>query len=148
MQITIASDVVYVTGYTLSDNFPTNILTETPTNGVGEVPNETGIVFASPGTNFISHVFVTKIVDHALDKSTAFGGNLADQGRGIAVDNNGLVYVIGAVVSTNFFQMPMLVTNTVVTTNGNGKVITKYFGTATNSPVYTNLSSTNITAKP
>jgi hypothetical protein len=147
VQITIKSDVVYVTGYTLSENFPTNVLTETPTNGVGEIPNETAIVFASPGTNFISHAFVTKITDHALDKSTAFGGNLADQGRGIAVDDNGLVYVAGVAVSTNFFQMPLLVTNTVVTTNGNGKVITKYFGIATNSPVYTNLSSTNVTVK-
>jgi hypothetical protein len=147
VQITIKSDVVYVAGYTFSENFPTNQLTATPTNGVGEVPNETAIVFASPGTNFISHAFVTKIVDHALDKSTAFGGNLSDKGRGIAVDDNGLVYVAGVVASTNFFQMPMLVTNTVVTTNKNGKVTTKYFGTATNSPVYTNLSSTNNTVK-
>jgi hypothetical protein len=143
LNITIdTSDNVYVTGYTFSPNFPTNQLTATP------VPVATNaIIFPSPGTNFLSHVFVTKIVGHALDRSTAFGGNLADSGTGIAVDNNGFVYVTGSLGSTNFFQRPLLLTNVVSTTNHNGKVTTKYFGILTNSPVFTDLGSTNVTVK-
>jgi len=142
-QITIdGSDNVYVTGYTLSDNFPTNQPTViTSTNFVPPVTNE--VVFTSPGTNFISHVFVLKIVGGALDRLTAFGGNQADQGRAIAVDGNGLVYVTGSVSSTNFFQRPLLVTNSVVDNRGR----TKYFGIVTNSPVFTDLSNTNVTIK-
>jgi hypothetical protein len=142
-QITIDnSDKVYVTGYTLSDNFPTNQPTVlTSTNFVPPVTNQ--VVFTSPGTNFISHVFVLKIVGGALDRSTAFGGNLADQGRAIAVDGSGLVYVTGSISSTNFFQRPLLVTNSVVDQRGR----IKYFGIVTNSPVFTDLSSTNITLK-
>ena len=141
-RITIdTSDIVYVTGYTLSFNFPTNQMTATP------VPVATNqIVFPSPGTNFDSHVFVAKIVNHTLDRSTAFGGNLTDQGTGIAVDNNGLVYVTGSLSSTNFFQRPLLVTN-MTTQVKHGVIVTNYFGILTNSPVFTSLSSTNVTVK-
>jgi hypothetical protein len=144
-QITIDnSGNVFVVGYTFSDNFPTNELTATPTNFSPPVTNQ--IVFTSPGTNFLSHPFVLKIVDGALDRATAFGGNLGDQGRAIAVDGNGLVYVTGAVASTNFFQQPLLVTNsTVVVKHGNN--VTNYFGIVTNSPVYSNLSNTNSSVK-
>lgn len=141
-QITIDnSGNVYVVGYTFSDNFPTNELTATPTNFSPPVTNQ--IVFTSPGTNFFSHPFVLKIAGGALDRSTAFGGNLGDQGRAIAVDGNGLVYVTGSVSSTNFFQRPLLVTNSIVDKHGR----TKYFGIVTNSPVYTNLSNTNSTVR-
>lgn len=144
-QITIDnSGNIFVVGYTFSDNFPTNMTTATPTNFVPAVTNQ--IVFTSPGTNFISHPFVLKIVGGALDRSTAFGGNLGDQGRAIAVDANGLVYVTGSVASTNFFQQPTLVTNSTVVLK-HGQMVTNYFGIVTNSPVYTNLSSTNSTLK-
>ena len=141
-QITINSDNVYVTGYTLSDNFPTNQPTViTPTNFVPQVTNQ--VVFTSPGTKFISHVFVLKIVDGMLERSTAFGGNLADQGRAIAVDDSGQVYVTGSTSSTNFFQRPLLVTNSVVDKRGK----TKYFGILTNSPAFTDLINSNVNVK-
>jgi len=141
-QITIDnSGNVFVVGYTFSENFPTNELTATPTNFSPPVTNQ--IVFTSPGTNFFSHAFVLKIVGGALDRSTAFGGSLGDQGRAIAVDGNGLVYVTGSVSSTNFFQRPLLVTNSIVDKRGR----TKYFGIFTNSPVYMNLSNTNSTVR-
>jgi beta-propeller repeat-containing protein len=145
-QIVIKSDVVYVTGFTSSQNFPTNQMTATPTNFAPPVTNE--VVFTSPGTNFVSHVFVTKIkiANQALDRSTAFGGNLSDKGRGIAVDDNGLVYVTGALSSTNFFQRPLLVTNK-MTEIKHQVMVTNYFGIVTNSPVFTDLSSTNVTVR-
>ena len=83
---------------------------------------------------------MVKIVGGTLNRSTAFGGNLADQGRAIAVDGNGLVYVTGSLSSTNFFQQPLLVTNSVVDKHGK----TKYFGIVTNSPAFTDLSHTNV----
>jgi hypothetical protein len=104
------------------------------------------VVFTSPGTNFVSHPFVLKIVSGALDRSTTFGGNLGDQGKAIAVDDSGLVYVAGDAASTNFFQHPLLVTNFVVKVK-HGENVTNYFGIITNSPVYTNLSNTNSTVK-
>src|SRR6185437_12685322 len=106
---------VYVVGYTASDNFPTNQLTATPTNFAPPVTNM--VVFTSPGTNFNSHVFVLKITGGALDRSTAFGGNQSDVGSAI-VATNGLVYVTGSLSSTNFFQRPLLVTNSVVDNRG------------------------------
>ena len=135
-----SSGSVYVVGYTASDNFPTNELTLTPTNFAPPVTNM--VVFTSPGTNFNSHVFVLKITGGALDRSTAFGGSQSDLGSGI-VATNGLVYVTGTVGSTNFFQHPLLVTNSIVDNRGR----TKYFGIFTNSPVFTNLSNTNSTVR-
>jgi hypothetical protein len=135
------SDNVFVTGYTLSRDFPTNTITTTQT------PDEINeYVFPNPGTNFFAHVFVTEISNQALAYSVHFGGNLADQGLGIAVDNNGLTYVTGSASSTNFYPTVLLVTNT-ETKIKHGITITNYFGIVTNSPVFTDLSSTNDTVK-
>lgn len=131
----------YVAGYTLSRNFPTNRVAVTPT------PDEFNqYVFPHPGTNYLSHVFVTEISNHALAYSVHFGGSLADRAFGIAVDNSGQTYLTGSVSSTNFFPVPMLVTNAEQVTK-HGQLVTNYFGIMTNSPVFTNLSNTNITIK-
>jgi hypothetical protein len=156
------SDNVYVAGYTLSRNFPTNVATGLVfTNIVSDTndfPNGTTNVFVGATTNFLSHAFVTELVpgatfpDYVIGASTTLGGNGADRATGIALDANNNVYVIGSAGSTNFF-----VSNVVILTNldlnvGNTNrhgVITNYtgLGILTNNFTYTNLTSTNFTGK-
>ncbi|HWD92419.1 MAG TPA: SBBP repeat-containing protein [Verrucomicrobiae bacterium] len=157
-----AADNVYVTGYTFSREFPTNVITMPTTNTVTVVTTnaetlalETNtygpdvFVFPNLATNFISHVFVTELTNsppsYALAYSTHFGGNFADQGLGIAVDNNGLIYVTGSANSTNFFS-----TNIIVLTNSIDNAVTnhhkiEYPGFSVSNPIYTNLARTNTT---
>jgi hypothetical protein len=151
-----SSDHVYVTGYTLSKNFPTNVATGLifdPT----VFTNGTTNVFVGATTNFVSHAFVTELVpgqlpDYIIHASTSLGGNGADRGTSIALDQSGDVYVIGSAGSTNFF-----ITNVVIlngnppgqsNTNKHG-VITNYtgLGILTNNFTFTNLTSTNFTGK-
>lgn len=139
---------VYVAGYTLSLNFPTNTLTVPTTNTFGM----TNVVFPGLATNFAAHAFVTQITGGpsapVLGHSTHFGGNSGDLGTGLAVDNNGLIYVTGSVGSTNFYVTNMLVyTNTSLVVDKHGHTNLVYLGTFTNNPVFTNLSSTNVTVK-
>ena len=135
---------VYVGGYTLSRNFPTNIITLPTTNTFGM----TNVVFPGLATNFSAHAFVTQITGGALGHSTHFGGNSIDLGLSMAVDDNGLIYVIGSAGSTNLFVTNMLVyTNTSLVVDKHGNTNIVYLGTFTNNPVFTNLSSTNITVK-
>ncbi|HXT13874.1 MAG TPA: SBBP repeat-containing protein [Candidatus Angelobacter sp.] len=140
------SDNVYVAGYTSSRNFPTNIITAQTTNFLGYDPAT--VVFPTVSTNFQSHAFVTEISTHpapALLASTRFGGNLADQARAVAVDQNGLVYVTGSASSTNFFATNMLVlTNSVIVTNRHS---IDWPGFSVPNPAFTNLSSTNMPVK-
>jgi hypothetical protein len=75
----------YVTGFTLSRNFP--------------------IAHALQASNGGSYdAFVTKIngAGSALVYSTYLGGNGVDSGNGIVVDGSGSAYVTGATSSTNF----------------------------------------------
>ncbi len=78
---------IYVTGRTTSVSFPTTAGTfDTTSNGTEDVfvtklnPSGTGIVF-----------------------STYLGGNFFDEGRGIAVDTSGNIFVTGT--ASNFFPM-------------------------------------------
>jgi hypothetical protein len=154
------SDNVYVTGYTFSRDFPTNVITVPTTNTVTVVTTnaetmapETNtfgpadFVFPNISTNFASHVFVTELTNstpaYALAFSTQFGGRFADQGMGIAVDGKGLIYVTGSVSSTNFFS-----TNIIVLTNSIDLAVTnkhkiEFPGFSASNPVFTNLSNTN-----
>jgi len=76
----------YVTGYTLSGNFPT-------TSGAFQT--------TKPGAY---DVFVTKLnpAGSALLYSTYLGGTFSEFGQGIAVDSAGSAYVTGNTNSTNF----------------------------------------------
>jgi hypothetical protein len=108
----------------------------------------TNVVFPGLATNFSAHAFVTQITGGALGHSTHFGGNNADLGIGLAVDNNGLIYVTGTAGSTNCFVTNMLVyTNTSLVVDKHGHTNLVYLGTFTNNPVFTNLSNTNVTVK-
>lgn len=79
----------YVTGETLSTNFPTTVGSfDTTSNGGG----------------LFGDAFVTKLnpTGSALVYSTYLGGSAEDQGLGIAVDTLGNAYVAGRTSSTNF----------------------------------------------
>jgi hypothetical protein len=76
----------YVTGYTVSTNFPT----VTP--------------FQATNAGGAFDAFVTKVnaAGTAFAYSTYLGGNSGDEGNGIAVDASGNAYLTGSTPSTNF----------------------------------------------
>jgi hypothetical protein len=78
----------YVTGFTLSTNFPTT----------------TGAFQTHYGGGASYDDFVTKLnaSGTALVYSTYLGGNNTDVGNGIAVDGSGNAYITGYTLSTNF----------------------------------------------
>jgi hypothetical protein len=78
----------YVTGYTLSTNFPT---TTGAYQTSGHGPNSANAFVAKLNTN-----------GTALIYSTYLGGNGSDSAYGIAVDGAGNAYVTGIASSTNF----------------------------------------------
>jgi Bacterial Ig-like domain (group 3)/Beta-propeller repeat len=84
-----ASGYAYVTGETLSTNFPT-------TTGAYQTSH------ASDSGNY--DAFVTKLnaSGTGLIYSTYLGGNSGDVGNGIAIDGSGNAYVTGNTNSTNF----------------------------------------------
>ncbi len=120
----IAVDVVgnaYVTGYTLSANFPTQNPLQASLSGT-------------------SDAFVTKLssAGGGLIYSTYLGGNLGDQGSGIAVDVAGHAYVTGGTGSENYpILSPFQASNggtadafvTKLNKAGNGLVYSTYLGT-------------------
>jgi Big-like domain-containing protein/beta-propeller repeat-containing protein len=85
-----ASGAAYVTGYTLSTNFPTT-------------PGAFQTIFGG-----VFDAFVTKLnpAGNALVYSTYVGGSGFEVGYGIAVDASGAAYVTGQTDSTNFPTTP------------------------------------------
>jgi len=109
--ITVDSDGnAYVTGYTYSNDFPTNsgVFTNTQATFVGY----TNLLMGS------NDIFVAKIAPDGagLKYVTLFGGTGLDEGEGIAADDSGHVYVCGFTGSTNFFRTA----NALPGTNGLG----------------------------
>jgi len=104
-----AAGNAYVTGYTYSNDFPTN------STVFSNVTTVVGYTNKLSGSN---DIFVAKIAPGGagLEYMTLFGGAGLDQGEGIAADDNNHVYVCGFTGSTNFFRTP----NALAGTNGLG----------------------------
>ncbi len=104
-----SSGNAYVTGWTVSTNFP-NTVTNVPGlyNGLA---NNTGVSYP-----YITNAFLTQVTwngtNAALGYSAVFGGTNfgIDVGYGVALDPSGDAFVIGATTSTNFpaFNTPGL----------------------------------------
>jgi hypothetical protein len=95
----------YVTGWTVSTNFPntlgTNVIASHLTNN------------SFNGFIITTNVFLTKItngISAGIAYSVVFGGNANDVGYGVAVDPTGNAFIVGATTSTNF---PCLPTNNI-----------------------------------
>jgi uncharacterized repeat protein (TIGR01451 family) len=83
---------VYITGFTRSTNFPTQLPIQTDPDGAG------------------SDAFVAKVTvaGTRLAYSTYLGGNGDDRGDAIAIDGSGGAYVTGTTLSSNFpLQSPI-----------------------------------------
>jgi Beta-propeller repeat len=120
-----ATGSAYVTGFTLSSQFPTTIGAFKTTFGGG-----------------YGDAFVTKLdpTGSALVYSTYLGGSDQDQAAGIALDTSGNAYIVGTTQSTDFpitagaFQSTLagsfdaFVTR--VNANGSGVVYSTYLGGA------------------
>ena len=85
MQIAVdGSGNAYITGITVSTNFPTLYALQTTKSTTEDA-------------------FITKLTSNgAISWSTYFGYNGADRGNGIAVDANGNIYITGETLSSNF----------------------------------------------
>ena len=97
-----AADNAYVTGFTYSTNFPvTNAIAYHLAGGTNTVLDH---LACTNSIYFNANAFIAKISPGGtnLVYSSYFGGNNFDEGRGIAVDTNGFVYVTGFTASTNF----------------------------------------------
>ncbi|MEI8291103.1 MAG: SBBP repeat-containing protein [Verrucomicrobiota bacterium] len=91
----------YVTGWTISPNFPgintndsfsaANIIANSLTNTL--VPNTTNAFLTEIGFNGTNAIFM---------HSAVFGGNISTVGNGVALDANGNIFVVGTTASTNF----------------------------------------------
>jgi hypothetical protein len=112
------SGQAYVTGNTYSTDFPLQSAFQTDQNG--------------------QDAFVTKLnaAGNGLVYSTYLGGNSADNGYDIAVDNSGVAFVAGATVSTDFpIQGPVQTAQggadafvTRLNQSGSGVVFSTYLG--------------------
>ena len=116
----------YVTGWTVSTNFPNTV----GTNVAG--------LYSYVATNtlnfgFGTNVFLTKITNGTqagIAWSVMFGGYWVDLGQGVAVDPAGNVFVVGSTSSTNFPCYPTNAINNLRSTNSGSSDV---FVTALNS---------------
>jgi Calx-beta domain/Beta-propeller repeat len=84
--LAISSGNIYVTGYTLSTNFPTTA------GAYDQVHNENKDIFVVKLSSGLS----------VLDASTFIGGSVYDYGRSLAFDSQGNVFITGNTASHDF----------------------------------------------
>lgn len=121
------SGAAYVTGSTVSTNFPdtiTNIITSGLTNNIAFGFTVTTNAFLTKITNGIvvtltNGVTVTNDVT-AIAYSVTFGGTWLDVGNGIAIDPATNVFIVGTASSTNFPCYPANNTGSLRATNSGG----------------------------
>ena len=93
---------IYITGYTLSDNFPLldpfqNVL------GIAGAGNCGSTNLVNVATVLCADAFVAKFAPSGIPVFSSFlGGSGTDSGQGIAVDSTGAIYVVGSTESPNF----------------------------------------------
>src|SRR4029077_17155686 len=89
----------YITGSTRANDFPTSAVTLEPTCG----RNGSCLIDLVNGHD-VGNAFVTELSPSGsgLVFSAFLGGSVDDQGRAIAVDGSGNVYVAGAATSCDF----------------------------------------------
>jgi hypothetical protein len=94
-----SSGAVYVTGATISSDFPT-------TTGAFDTEQNGGTCGSAPYTFTCPDVFVTKLnEDGTMAYSTFLGGAGADLGVSLAVNGSGEVYVTGSTTSDTDFPI-------------------------------------------
>ena len=146
-------NIVYVTGYSYSTNFPVSINASTNAYSQGfkayySQYYDANAFVAAIGTNYTNAFGVS---GHPY-YSTYFGGTNFDYGTGIAVDGAGYVYVTGYTSSTNFptkntFTFTYLTTNVLVAYNTNHVLVTNSIPvTNVNNYAYLNGSTNTATA--
>jgi hypothetical protein len=111
------SGAAYVTGWTISTNFPDTVGTNVIVN------NLTNNFFIT------TNVFLTKItngISAGIDYSVVFGGNASDVGYGVAVDSSGNAFVVGTTASTNFPPLNNLGLLRATNSGGNDVFVTAF----------------------
>ena len=129
-----SSGAAYVTGWTVSTNFPNTVTLTNLYNGL------TNNFYY--GYNITTNVFLTKITNGAqagIAYSTVFGGTSLniDIGNGVAVDPAGNAFVVGTTSSTNFPCYPTNNTGLLrVTNSGGNDVFVIAFNTNASAVLY------------
>jgi hypothetical protein len=115
---------IFVAGYTDSTNFPTQFALQYPSTGVTNLNGSTNDL-----ANYDAFVLKFNPNFSSLVYSTFLGGSNTDWANGIAVDNAGNAYVVGATCSTNFpsTNFPSQLYSSVYTNLANLAAVTNAF---------------------
>jgi Beta-propeller repeat len=124
---------IYVTGYTGSPDFPTSTVLAPYQGPVPPAPNPVPTSTADEGSAFLTKLAPSASGLAQLAYSSYLGGNIYDEGFGIAVDGSGNAYIAGATGSSTFPTQGTPITTGLQSTNTNAfltKINTTLSGTA------------------
>ena len=117
--MTVSGGIIYLTGATVSDNFPTA---------------QAILPFRNSGWDtFISEIDITQSGSASLVLSTYFGGGGDDYGRTIVVDAIGNVYIAGITYSTDLAVSPNAFQST---SKGQGDIFLTAFNPGVTQGIY------------